>query len=557
MADMFDRNRPDYAWLNPIAREFLSLDYLVGGQSPEDRIAFMGATAERVLNKPGFAAAFQTYAARGYYSFASPVWTNFGLTRGLPISCYGSCLTDDMPSILSTHAEIGMMSKYGGGTSVYMGAVRGRGSEIRDNGTLCGSVHFAELYDHVTRTVSQGSSRRGECAAYWPITHADVREVLRIRTTGHPIQKLSYALCVPDAWMEEMIAGDAAKRELWAAVLMARQTTGYPYLFFSDTVNRAAPPEYADLGLTINHSNLCTEVALSNSAAESFVCCLSSMNDLYFDEWRDTDAVEVLVYFLDAVMTEFIEKARGKYGMDRAVAFAERQRALGIGQLGWHTLLQMKMLSMDDPRAGQLNVLLARTIRDRANAASARMAEEYGEPPYLKGRGRRHMTLTAIAPTKSSSAILGQVSESIAPYTDNYGIKDLQKLKYTFRNPLLEKLLDRKGLDVGGIMKTVLKRGGSVQHLTRELTDNERAVFKTFPEVAPMDLVRLAAQRQPYIDQSQSLNLWIDPQVPVKEVNQLIISAWRAGVKTLYYQLNVNAAQQLTRSLTACSSCES
>lgn len=547
--------RPAFSWLNKVSREFLSMDYLVNRQTPEHRISYMATVAERRLGKLGFAQKFYDYMSRGWYSIASPIWTNYGLDRGLPISCFGSYIQDSMESILATHAEIGMMSKFGGGTSAYMGNIRGRGSEIKDNGTSHGSHHFARLFDLEITIISQGSSRRGQCACYWPIDHPDIEEVLEIMMPGNLIQKLSYGVCVPDAWMEDMIAGNERKRTVWAKVIKARRAHGYPYLFFTDNVNRQAPKEYAELGLTINHSNLCTEIALSNGPDESFVCCVSSMNDLYFDEWDGTDAVETLVYFLDTVISEFVDKAKGKYGMERAVRFAENQRALGIGQLGWHSYLQSKMIPFESAEAGRENVRIAKSIRKSADAASERMAAEYGEPPSLKGRGRRHMTKLALAPTKSSSTILGQMSENTEPFVDNYGVKDNQKLKYTFRNPKLEQVLAAKGVDVEAEMMRVLKDGGSVRSLTC-LDAHEKDVFKTFGEISPAEIINQAAQRQPHIDQSQSINLWIDPSVSAKDVNALYIHAWRSGLKTLYYQKNENAAQQLARSIMSCSSCE-
>lgn len=566
--------RTPFNWLNADSRTFLAQDYLLNGETGEKRLADIAGTAERLLKKPGFAAKFLDYVSRGWYSLASPIWSNFGRERGLPISCYGSTCSDTTASILRAHAEIGMMSKYGGGTSIYFGDVRGRGTDIKDNGKSAGTIPFASMFDLNIRVISQGSTRRGNCAAYWPIWHKDILDVLKIRTPDSEIQALSYGVCVPDDWLNEMIDGDEAKRDVWAAVLRARKNTGQPYIFFTDNANRAAPPEYKKLGLTIKHSQLCTEIFLSDDEYESFVCCLSSMNVLYYDEWKNTDAVEILTYLLEAVMTEFItkvkgtnsnndtdnndtdiEKARGKYGMERAVRFAERQRALGLGQLGWHSYLQSRMIPFESMEAKRLNVEIAKTIQKQSLAASQKMAVEYGEPEYLKGSGRRHMTLQAIAPTKSSSFILEQVSEGIQPFTDNYTIKDNQKMKATFRNPHLIKLIADKGLSVDDVMESVLKHGGSVQHL-HQLDQHEKDVFKTFKEISPMECVVQAAQRQPYIDQGQSLNLIVDPKVPTRDVNKLLLDGWRMGIKSYYYQDNENAAQQLARSITNCTSCE-
>jgi ribonucleoside-diphosphate reductase alpha chain len=280
------------------------------------------------------------------------------------------------------------------------------------------------------------------------------------------------------------------------------------------------------------------------------------MNILYYNEWKDTNAVELLVYFLDAVMTEFIEKASKIKFMERAVRFAERHRALGIGWIGWHSFLQSKMIAFESMEAKRFNVEIAKKIKDNAYAASAKMAVEYGEPEVLRGYGRRHTTLLAIAPTKSSAFILGQVSEGIEPHRTNYYIKDLQKGKFTIKNTQLEQLLREKGKDADEVWSSILMQGGSVQHL-EFLSEHEKNVFKTFAEISPKEIVIQASSRQQYIDQGQSLNLMIHPSIPIKDVNALIIEAWRLGVKSLYYQIGVNAAQQFSRNILNCAACES
>lgn len=547
--------RAPFAWMNDVSRQFLGKDYLLNGQSGEDRVAFIANKFGERLKRPDLAARFHDYMSRGWYSLSSPVWSNYGLTRGLPISCFGSYVEDDMRSILKTHAEIGMMSKYGGGTSAYLNPLRPRGSVITDNGHSAGGVNFALLFDTEIRVVSQGSSRRGECAVYWDIDHPDVSEALTIRHPESEIQKLSYGLCIRDEWMRSLIAGDQQKRDLWAKVIKARMKTGYPYLIFIDNANNAAPEEYRLNGLSINHSNLCTEIFLSNGSDESFVCCLSSMNMLRYDEWKDTDAVEVMVYFLDTVMSEFIDKARGEYGFERAVQFAERQRALGLGQIGWHSYLMSKMVPYDSIEANSLAAQTSKRIKEQAFAASAKMASELGEPHYLKNRGRRHMTLTAIAPTQSSSAILEQVSEGIECMIANFAIKDKQKVKYTYRNPFLLQILERRGKNTPDVLDSIFSNKGSVQHLDF-LDAREKAVFRTLREISPMAVVQQAAARQPYVCQGQSLNLLIDPEADLREVNKVYIAAWELGLKSLYYQKNVSAAQEFVQNLTSCTACE-
>jgi ribonucleoside-diphosphate reductase alpha chain len=518
--------RPPFYWLNEESRRFLSRDYLLPGVSPEWRIRQIADHAETILGIEGFGDKFYDYMARGWYSLATPVWTNFGLHRGLPISCYGSLIEDDSASILFTASEVGMMTKLGGGTSAYFGKLRPRGAPIRDNGYSNGSFSFAKLFDRMIEVFSQGSTRRGQCAAYIDIEHPDIEEWLWIQREGCDIQLLYWGVCVGNEWLQQMKDGDAEKRRLWAKVLQARSEVGIPYIFFKDNANNSAPEVYKQLGKRIHASNLCTEIMLPASADESFVCCLSSLNLLHYDEWKDTDAVETMVFFLDAVMEDFIRRVEGIPFMQRAYNFAARHRALGLGVLGWHSLLQSKRIPIESIDAYRLNVEVFRTIRDRAYDASMDLARRFGEPEYLKGTGRRNTTLLAIAPTKSSSFILGQVSPSIEPFMSNYHVKDLAKVKTTFKNPYLQQVLRERGRDTDEVWQSIAAHDGSVQHLDF-LSDEERDTFKTFSEISQMTLVQQAAQRQAFIDQGQSLNLMIHPETPVRDIN--LSSAARGG----------------------------
>jgi ribonucleoside-diphosphate reductase alpha chain len=548
--------RPPFYWLNEESRQFLSRDYLLPGVSPEQRIRQIADYAEGILGIEGFGDKFYDYMARGWYSLATPVWTNFGLHRGLPISCYGSYIEDDSASILFTASEVGMMTKQGGGTSAYFGTLRPRGAPIRDNGYSNGSFSFAKLFDRMIEVFSQGSTRRGQCAAYIDIEHPDIEEWLWIQREGCDIQLLYWGVCVGNEWLQQMRDGDTEKRRLWAKVLQARSEVGIPYIFFKDNANNGAPEVYQRLGKRIYASNLCTEIMLPASADESFVCCLSSLNLLHYDEWKGTDAVETMVFFLDAVMEDFIRRVEGIPFMQRAYNFAVRHRALGLGVLGWHSLLQSKRIPIESMDAYRLNVEVFRTIYDRAYNASMDLARRFGEPEYLKGTGRRNATLLAIAPTKSSSFILGQVSPSIEPFMSNYHVKDLAKVKTTFKNPYLQQVLRERGKDTDEVWQSIAAHDGSVQHLDF-LSDEERDTFKTFSEISQMTLVQQAAQRQAYIDQGQSLNLMIHPETPVRDINLLLLRAAEMGVKSLYYQYSVNAAQEFNRELLlSCRVCE-
>lgn len=888
-------------WLNENSRNFLQGGYLTEGVTPEQRIKSIADTAEGILGIEGFSDKFSGYMEKGYYSLSSPVWSNFGTNKGLPISCFGSHIEDNMGGILHTQAEVGIMSKFGGGTSGYFGDLRHRGAAITDNGKSSGAVHFMKLFESIIDVVSQGSTRRGRFAPYLPIEHADIDEFLNIGTEGDPIQELTHGVTVTDAWLEEMIAGDAEKRTTWAKVIQRRTEIGLPYIFFTDTVNNGTVDVYKDLKLMITHSNLCvapntkiltdkgyveiqelegksvnvwngeewsesqvaktgenqkllrvttgdgytldctpyhkfyvketdgdgkikyqskkevevkavdlrvgdylikhelpvidgnegldyaydngfysgdgteikggrqiiylygekevlkghlpsvedwkktdssdrllgstrklqkkyfvpdakftiksrlewlsgyvdadgcvtnndgsqsmqaasinedflleiqlmlqtlgvdslismvreagtsllpkndgtgeyaeyptkdcyrilingnslyklselgfetnrlkwevkepqrkashfvriksveeiegthdtycfnepkrhmgmfngiltgqcSEIALPNNDEWSFVCNLSSMNLLTYEEWRETDAVETMIYFLDAVMTEFLTKLEALRDsdakedrtafmfMERAYNFAKANRALGLGALGWHSFLQSKMIPFESIDATKYNAWIFRHIQEKALIASKELAEMFGEPEVLKGYGRRNTTLTAVAPTTSSAFILGQVSQSIEPIWSNNYVKDVAKAKVTIRNPYLKEVLASYNKDTREVWNSIRDYDGSVQHLDF-LSDHEKEVFKTFSEISQYVVIDQAAIRQQFIDQSQSLNIMVNPNVSAKEINDLYLHAWENGVKTLYYQHGTNAAQQFSKDK-LCAMCE-
>jgi ribonucleoside-diphosphate reductase alpha chain len=542
-------------WLNKDSVTFLERGYLSKGQTAEERIHQIAKSAEKILKKKGFADKFESYMHKGWYSLSSPIWANFGNGRGLSISCNGSYISDTMNSILEKTAEVGMLTKYGAGTSGFFGDLRSRGTPISVGGTSSGPVHFMEMFDAVTRVVSQSNVRRGSFAAYLPIEHPDIMEFLGIREEGHAIQDLSIGVCVSNKFMKKMIDGDKDARTVWAKVLKKRFESGYPYIFFSDNVNDNAPQVYKDKKMKIHASNLCSEICLSSSEEETFVCNLSSMNLLHYEDWKSTDAVETMTYFLDAVMEDYIQATENIPFLKAAHNFAKNQRALGIGVLGWHSFLQSKMIAFESMESKLLNVQIHKLIRDKSYAASKEMAKEYGEPPLLKGYGMRNVTTMAIAPTTSSSFILGQVSPSVEPLNSNYYTKDLAKGKFTYKNPYLEKVLEKHGKNTTEAWKSILMKGGSVQHL-EFLSDHEKEVFQTFGEISQKEIIIQAAARQKYIDQGQSINLMIHPKTSPKEVNELMMFAWEQGVKCLYYQRGTNPAQELGRSILTCKSCE-
>jgi ribonucleoside-diphosphate reductase alpha chain len=921
-----------YYWLNNHSRTFLERGYLAKDEDPEIRIKNIAQNAEKILKIKNFAEKFEHYMSLGYYSLSTPVWTNYGNQRGLPVSCFNSHISDRMDSILYKVAEVGMMSKLGGGTSGYFGDLRSRGSSISVGGESSGPAHFMELFDKVSDVISQGSARRGSFAAYLPVEHSDIEEFLQIRNEGHPIQNMSIGITITDSWMNSMVSGDKDKRKIWAKIIQKRFESGYPYLFFTDTVNNNAPQVYKDKKLKINSSNLCvtgdqrvvsnfglltakelydigdnmilfdnnkkvnasnmrlveknadvyritldngmthtitkyhkvcifdyseqnyltnthkvftkniecenlkigdrvaiqtnkgifgtknmgkeafllglyqgdgtqykdqimidiwekdfdllatieshhdyickkyktqysapknrlynnakfhtcvvnqskiqkkrlcskalkkslnfqkdsvpnwiwesnektqwqyikglyyadgtvfkaksigepisislaninrgflqqiqlilanlgmqssirilrkagkqylpdgkggykfydtkdcwrliignkadalifnkhtgfldrkgvfvenrqyrnntkkfykiinieyvgkedvycckvdspdhlwvcngiithncSEITLNSDENNSFVCVLSSLNLLHWDEIEKTDAIETLIYFLDSVNQEFVNKTENIRFMKSARNFALNQRALGMGVLGWHSYLQSRMIGFESMQAKLINNNIWQTIREKADKASIVLAEKFGEAPILEGYGRRNVTTLAVAPTTSSSFILGQVSPSIEPLNSNYFVKNLAKGKFTYKNPFLKETLKKYDKNDDNTWKSILVKGGSVQHL-KFLSNEEKEVFKTFGEISQKEIVIQASQRQKFIDQSQSLNLMIPPDTQPKQVSDLLIEGWRMGIKTFYYQRSANPAQELARNILSCSSCES
>ena len=547
--------RERYWWKNTESQQILNRGYLLQGESVEGAIDRVCEAAAKNLFRPELKEAFKEMVERGWMSLSSPIWANMGTERGLPISCFNVHVPDRIEDITHKLGEVIMQTKIGGGTSGYFGALRERGSAVKDNGKSSGAVSFMKLFDTTMDTISQGGVRRGAFAAYLDIDHPDIDEFLTIKSIGSPIQNLFYAVCVPDYWLNEMIDGDMDKRKTWAKVLENRQQKGLPYIFFTDNINRNKPQVYKDKGMMINASNLCSEIVLPSSQDESFICCLSSLNLEMYDEWKDTETVKLAIYFLDAVLEEFIKKTNGNHYLENAHNFAKRHRALGLGVLGWHSYLQRNMIPFEGMESKQLTTKIFKDIHEKSEKATIELARIYGEPEVLEGYGRRNTTLLAIAPTTSSSAILGQASPGIEPLYSNYYKAGLAKGNFMRKNKYLEALLKEKGIDNEETWRSIMLNNGSVNHL-KELDDNEKAVFKTFKELSQLEIIQQAAIRQKYIDQAQSLNLNIPSNLPVKDVNNLIIEAWKLGVKTLYYQRSQSVSKEMVTNLVSCSSCE-
>ena len=554
---------PRYWWINDESLAVLNRGYLLNGETVEGAIDRITTAAAKRLNNMELQPIFKEMVERGWMSLSSPIWANMGTQRGLPISCFGASIPDNIEGITHKVGEVIMQTKIGGGTSGYFGELRGRGAAITDNGKSSGAVSFMKMFDTTMDVVSQGSTRRGSFAAYLDIDHPDVEEFLQIKDIGNPIQNLFFSVCVPDYWMQEMIDGDMEKRKLWARILESRQQKGLPYVFFTDNNNKNKSQIYKDLDLKITHSNLCCEISLPDSNDESFVCCLSSMNLELYDEWKDTNAVYYAIYFLDAVMSEFIEKTEDNYYLKNSHNFAKRHRALGLGVLGYHSYFQKHNISFNAPETKVITQEIFGYLRREALRATKALSKIYGPAPiyneienYPEHKKQRNTTVMAIAPTTSSSSILGQVSPGIEPYSSNYYKVGLAKGNFIRKNKYLTALLESKGKNTEEVWRQIMLAQGSVQGLDF-LTPQEKEVFKTFRELSQRHILVLAQLRQKYIDQGQSLNINIPAEVPVKEVNAMMIDAWKWGIKGLYYQRSSSVAKELLTNIITCSSCES
>ena len=554
---------PRYWWINDESLAVLNRGYLLNGETVEGAIDRITTAAAKRLNNMELQPIFKEMVERGWMSLSSPIWANMGTQRGLPISCFGASIPDNIEGITHKVGEVIMQTKIGGGTSGYFGELRGRGAAITDNGKSSGAVSFMKMFDTTMDVVSQGSTRRGSFAAYLDIDHPDVEEFLQIKDIGNPIQNLFFSVCVPDYWMQEMIDGDMEKRKLWARILESRQQKGLPYVFFTDNNNKNKSQIYKDLDLKITHSNLCCEISLPDSTDESFVCCLSSMNLELYDEWKDTNAVYYAIYFLDAVMSEFIEKTEDNYYLKNSHNFAKRHRALGLGVLGYHSYFQKHNISFNAPETKVITQEIFGYLRREALRETKALSKIYGPAPiyneienYPEHKKQRNTTVMAIAPTTSSSSILGQVSPGIEPYSSNYYKVGLAKGNFIRKNKYLTALLESKGKNTEEVWRQIMLAQGSVQGLDF-LTPQEKEVFKTFRELSQRHILVLAQLRQKYIDQGQSLNINIPAEVPVKEVNAMMIDAWKWGIKGLYYQRSSSVAKELLTNIITCSSCES
>jgi ribonucleoside-diphosphate reductase alpha chain len=532
------------SWMNEEALHTLSSGYLLTGETPLDMMKRLASTAARINNDPVLESELLHCLWQGWIGAASPVASNFGTNRGQPISCFSVHASDSVSSLYSHLKEVAQLSKNGGGVGNYFGDVRPAGAPITGGGKSTGVVPWMQQYDLCARVVSQGGVRRGSFAFYLPIDHPDVPELLRAKdhTKGDPRNWIdsNIALTLTDEWIESMIAGDVQKHELFAEVLRTRMISGSPYLIFIDNVNNQNPECYTERGLSVKTSNLCSEIFLHTDENHSFVCVLSSLNLSRYDEYKNWKSPvsgrtvpQIGIHFLEAVVSEFIRKAKDKVGMGRAVRFAEKSRALGLGVMGLHSLYQLHGLPVKSQEARALNIETSRWIKEEAVKASKELAERFGEPEWCKGTGMRHTHLIAIAPTKTNSVICGAGTEGIEPRDRNYYVAKQAKGTYVRKNLYLEKIFCERGIGPE-VWDEILEAKGSVQSLDC-LTEQEKEVFKTAREVDQFELIKQASDRQPYVCQGQSLNLFPDPKSDAAYITRLHLAGWKMKLKSLYY----------------------
>ena len=535
----WERGKDYPEFFDDVALSTISKGYLLPGETPRKAYRRVSNAVADRLNRPDLASKFFKYIWNGWIGLASPVLSNTGTDRGLPISCFGIDTPDSIRGIGLTNAELMRLTSYGGGVGISLSRIRGRGEEITGNGQSEGIVPWAKIYDSTVIATNQGSVRRGAASVNLDINHVDIKEFLQIRRpkgdANRQCLNLHQCVVVDDAFMKRLNDRDSEAMSLWLEILKSRVETGEPYIMFKDNVNRDNPLAYRINNLDVTMTNICSEITLHTDEEHSFICCLSSLNLAKYDEWKNTDVVEIATYFLDGVMEEFIAKTNGKDSMERSYRSAKKGRALGLGVMGWHTFLQQKGLPFNSLASTAWTHTIFSDIRQKAESASRQMALEYGEPLWCKGTGMRNTHVMAVAPTVSNSRI-NSFSAGIEPQPANVYVFNGAKGTFIVKNPELEKLLIEKGKNDVKYWDQILADNGSVANLPNDvLSENEKEIFLTFPEINQLGLVQQAAIRQKYIDQTQSLNIAFDPTDSPKWINQVHIEAWKLGIKTLYY----------------------
>ena len=547
-------------WANTeIYVKTISKGYLLEGETPKDAYWRVATTVARRLGRGNLASKFFDYIWRGWLNLATPVLSNTGTDRGLPISCFGIDVGDSIQEIGMKNLEMMLLAKHGGGVGVGINMIRPAGSTINQNGTSDGVVPFAKIYDSTIIATNQGAVRRGAASVNLNIEHDDFDEWIEIREPKGDVNRqclnLHQCVVVGDKFMRKLEDGDPEARRRWGKVLQKRKATGEPYIMFKGNVNKQNPEAYKQNGLKVYMTNICSEIALHTDESHSFVCCLSSLNLSKYDEWKDTDLIYTATWFLDGVLEEFIQRAKNMRGFENSVRSAEKGRALGLGVLGWHTYLQQRGIPFDSLAAQFETRKIFSQMKIESERASMAMAEQYGEPLWCVGTGMRNTHLRAIAPTVSNSKLSGNVSPGIEPWAANVFTEQTAKGTFIRKNKELERVLRKAGINNKETWDKILSDGGSIQGIDEldnwvycdgkiinvsdceegKGVDRVKDVFKTFKEINQLELVRQAGIRQQYIDQAVSLNLAFPSQATPKWLNQVHLEAWKQGVKTLYY----------------------
>jgi ribonucleoside-diphosphate reductase alpha chain len=529
-----------------VYKKTISGGYLFDDESPKEAYHRVAKTIARRLYKPEMADTFFEYIWKGWLCLASPVLSNVGTDRGLPISCFGIDVADSIQDIGQKNLEMMLLAKHGGGVGVGINQIRSAGKKITGNGTSDGVVPFCKIYDSTILATNQGSVRRGAASVNINIEHGDFDDWLDIREPKGDVNRQSLNLhqcaVVGDKFMRKLEEGNPEARRKWSNLLRKRKATGEPYIMFKGNINKANPAAYKENGLKVHMTNICSEITLHTDESHSFVCCLSSLNLAKYEEWKDTNLIYDATFFLDGVMEEFIQKAKGLRGFENSVRSAQKGRAIGIGVLGWHTYLQEKGIAFEGLLAQFETRKIFSQIKIESERASMALAEIYGEPLWCVGTGMRNTHLTAIAPTVSNSKLSGDISPGIEPWAANVFTDQSAKGTFIRRNKSLERVLESLGLNNDSIWNKILEDGGSIQgieQLSHVLVGDwdtpVKEIYKTFKEINQLELVNQAGIRQQYIDQSVSLNLAFPSEATPKWINTVHYEAWKKGIKTLYY----------------------
>ena len=521
-----------------IYKKTITGGYLNNGESPREAYMRVAKAVAKRLYKPELTDTFFDYIWKGWLCLASPVLSNTGTDRGLPISCFGIDVADSIADIGTKNLEMMLLAKHGGGVGIGVNMIRPAGAKITGNGTSDGVVPFCKIYDSTILATNQGSVRRGAASVNINIEHPDFEEWLEIREPQGDINRQSLNLhqcaVVGDKFMRKLEQGDKEARSKWSKLIRKRKATGEPYVLFKGNTNKANPDAYKENALKVHMTNICSEIVLHTDESHSFVCCLSSLNIAKYEEWKDTNLIYDSIWFLDGVLEEFIQRAKYRKGFENSVRSAEKGRALGLGVLGWHTYLQEKNVPFEGLLAQFETRKIFSQIKIESERASRNLAETYGEPLWCRGTGFRNTHLRAIAPTVSNSKLSGNVSPGIEPWAANVFTEQSAKGTFIRKNPTLVKVLRRLKLNTKEVWDKILADGGSVQNI-KGLDEETKQVFKTFKEINQLELVRQAGIRQQYIDQSVSLNLAFPSEATPKWINQVHLDAWKKGIKTLYY----------------------